>query len=239
MTSSGPPSAPAELLRALGVLAEPPEAGHARVAHALGLAPVPDGAAYAELFLFQLHPYASVYLDSEGMLGGDARERVAGFWRAVGRTPPAEPDHVSALLGLYAALLEEATDAVPAEKVMVRRSATALLHEHLAPWMLGYLERVGEAETADREVGALGLAAVELEVEVLLRQVLFEQGAADEERGAVLRGDLGEFARKGVDGGDELVVAPHPVVVFAAAASVSGASCTTTPARSSPPPWDA
>jgi sulfite exporter TauE/SafE len=36
------------------------------------------------------------------MLGGAARERVAGFWRAVGLVPPPEPDHLAALLGLAA-----------------------------------------------------------------------------------------------------------------------------------------
>ncbi|HKJ03774.1 MAG TPA: molecular chaperone TorD family protein [Longimicrobiales bacterium] len=142
MTSSGMQSAPAELFRALAVLAEPPVEGHARVAEALGLTSAPDGATYAELFLFQLHPYASVYLGAEGMLGGDARDRVAGFWRAVGRTPPAESDHLSALLGLYASLLDEAADAAPPQATLIRRSAAALLHEHLAPWMPLFLEGV-------------------------------------------------------------------------------------------------
>lgn len=149
MTPSGV-QAPVELLRALAVLAEPPETGHARVADALGLGPAPDGAAYADAFLFQFYPYASVYLGAEGMLGGDARDRIAGFWRAVGRNPPAEPDHVSALLGLYAALLDETADAGPsgdaeagaAERAMIRQSAVALLHEHLAPWLFTYLDRV-------------------------------------------------------------------------------------------------
>ena len=145
MTSDRVSSAPAELFRALAVLAEPPVPGHDRVVRALVLGPAPDGAAYADVFLFQFHPYASVHLGPEGMLGGDARERVAGLWRAVGRTPPAEPDHLSALLALYAALLDEAADAPPAEATMALRSATALLHEHLAPWVPAYLERVAEA----------------------------------------------------------------------------------------------
>ena len=144
MASSGA-TAPTELLRALAVLAEPPDASHAAVADALGLGVAPDGAAYADVFLFQFHPYASVYLGAEGMLGGDVRERVAGFWRAVGRTPPAEPDHLSALLALYAALLDEAADAVATpEGALARQSATALVQEHLAPWVLTYLDRMAE-----------------------------------------------------------------------------------------------
>ncbi len=92
--------------------------------------------------MFQLHPYASVHLGAEGMLGGDARERVAGFWRAVGRTPPKEPDHLVALLGLYAGLLDEASESSSARGALVFRSAQALLHEHLSPWLFAYLGRV-------------------------------------------------------------------------------------------------
>ena len=182
MTSARVPSGPGELLRALAVLGEPPVAGHDRIAQALRLGPAPDGTAYADVFLFQFHPYASVYLGAEGMLGGDARERVAGFWRAVGRTPPAEPDHLSALLALYAGLLDEAADAPPAEATMVRRSATALLHEHLAPWAPAYLERVTEAasgfyaawaalaaEALNRELAAAPMESLPVHLQVAPR----------------------------------------------------------------------
>ena len=101
------PEAPrAELLRGLAVFAEAPGPSHAALADALGIPGVPDAAAYSDVFLFQLYPYAPVHLGPEGMMGGEARDRVAGFWRAVGRTPPPEPDHLAALLGLYAALLD-------------------------------------------------------------------------------------------------------------------------------------
>lgn len=141
-----PGARPIELLRALAALAEPPAPEHAHLADALALGDPPDGAAYADLFLFGVHPYASVHLGPEGMLGGEARERVAGFWRAVGRTPPPEPDHLSALLALYAGLLDEARDAPAAESEVARLSARALLHEHLAPWVFAFLERAtGEA----------------------------------------------------------------------------------------------
>src|SRR6266705_1585212 len=91
-----------ELLRALGVLCEPPEPTHARIAEALCLPGRIDAADHTELFGFQLVPYASVYLGAEGMLGGEAADRVAGFWRALRLTPPPEPDHLAALLGTYA-----------------------------------------------------------------------------------------------------------------------------------------
>ena len=79
---------PIELLRALAVLCEPPAPEHARVAEVLGLVQTPDGADFAHTFLFQLHPYASVYLGPEGMLGGEARERVAGLARRGPGAPP-------------------------------------------------------------------------------------------------------------------------------------------------------
>lgn len=100
-----------ELLRALGALAEPPGPTQRRIAAALGLPGTLEAADHTELFVLQLYPYASVHLGAEGMLGGDARDRVAGFWRSLGVTPPAEPDHLTALLGLYAALVEREADA--------------------------------------------------------------------------------------------------------------------------------
>ena len=79
------------------------------------------------------------------MLGGEARDRVAGFWRALGLTPPAEPDHLAALLGLYAALAD-AEDAAPdpARRALCRVSRKALLWEHLLSWLPPYLAKVVE-----------------------------------------------------------------------------------------------
>jgi len=57
---AGPP--PAELLRALAALGEPPTAEHAGLARAVGLAGAPGPGEHTELFLLQLHPYASVHL---------------------------------------------------------------------------------------------------------------------------------------------------------------------------------
>jgi hypothetical protein len=77
------------------------------VADLLDLGPLPGEAEYTELFLFQLTPYASVYLGPEGMLGGEALDRIAGFWRALQQEPPVEPDHLAVMLGFYARLMEE------------------------------------------------------------------------------------------------------------------------------------
>src|ERR687884_105170 len=72
-----------ELFRALAVLSEPPTDEAVRLAEALELGPIPAASEYTELFVFQLYPYASVYLGAEGMIGGDAQtnmgQRAQGF----------------------------------------------------------------------------------------------------------------------------------------------------------------
>ncbi|HKP72992.1 MAG TPA: molecular chaperone TorD family protein [Pyrinomonadaceae bacterium] len=134
-----------ELFRALAVFAEPPTDAAARVADALGLGALPPSSEYTEVFVFQLYPYASVYLGAEGMLGGEARDRVAGFWRALGETPPPEPDHLSLMLALYAELARlEATEADDARRTGWRRARTAYLWEHLLSWLPVYLSKLAE-----------------------------------------------------------------------------------------------
>src|SRR5829696_8795920 len=121
-----------ELFRALGAFIEPPHDGTGALADALELGAVPDPADYTEVFVFQLYPYASVYLGAEGMLGGEARDRVAGFWRALGQLPPAEPDHLSVMLALYARLVEiEENEPDAARRAGWRGARKAFLWEHL------------------------------------------------------------------------------------------------------------
>lgn len=149
MVVSDPDSmTPVELLRGLAVLAEPPAREHRRLVDVLGLGAPPTAADYSDVFLFQLYPYASVHLGPEGMMGGEAQGRVTGFWRALGYDPPAEPDHLAALTGLYAALAERERDLDGAELRLARRSRFALLHEHLAPWVFHFLDRVIELAPA-------------------------------------------------------------------------------------------
>ena len=73
-----------ELFRALGSLIESPLPEHTRVAAALNLPALPTAAEHARVVVQQRYPYASVYLGAEGMLGGEARDRIAGFRRALG-----------------------------------------------------------------------------------------------------------------------------------------------------------
>jgi TorA maturation chaperone TorD len=134
-----------ELVRALATLVEPPAPDRRAVEDAIGLPRSPSAEEHTDLFVLQLPPYAWIYLGAEGMVGGEARDRVAGFWCALRLHPPAEPDHLSALLGLYATVSELAeAQAEPARRVLAERAAAALFWEHLASWLPVYLLRAGE-----------------------------------------------------------------------------------------------
>jgi TorA maturation chaperone TorD len=133
-----------ELLRALGALAEDAGPERQRIADALELGTL-DAAEHTELFAFALYPYASVYLGPEGMLGGEARDRIAGFWRALGLVPPEEPDHLATMLGLYAQLAERAANEDDARRrAALDNARAAFFWEHLASWLPVYL---GKART--------------------------------------------------------------------------------------------
>ena len=142
----------AELFRALGAVAGDPADARTACA-ALGL-PVPGNAEHTEVFVLNCPPYASVYLGAEGGLGGEAADRAAGFWRAIGVPPPAEPDHLTALLSLYARLGEApvagdgaAGPLAPATAGALARARQALFWEHLWPWLPGYLDAVDDLGT--------------------------------------------------------------------------------------------
>jgi DNA-binding transcriptional LysR family regulator len=141
-----------ELFRALGAVAGDPADARAACA-ALGL-PVPGNAEHTEVFVLNCPPYASVYLGAEGGLGGEAADRVAGFWRAIGVPPPAEPDHLTALLSLYARLGEApvagngaAGPLAPATAGALARARQALFWEHRWPWLPVYLDAVDDLRT--------------------------------------------------------------------------------------------
>lgn len=144
-----------DLFRALATLCEPPQPETGCIAAALGLPRAPTEAEYTEVFVFQLYPYASVYLGAEGMLGGEARDRIAGFWRALGETPPTDPDHLAVMLALYARLVELEQNATePPRRSALHRARTAFLWEHLLSWVPVYLLKL--LEIAPPVYGAWG-----------------------------------------------------------------------------------
>jgi TorA maturation chaperone TorD len=134
----------AELFRALGVQAETPGPEQSRLADLLGL-PGPAGADWTEAFVVQLVPHASIYVGADGMLGGEAADRVAGFWRALRLPVPAEPDHLAALLGLYASLVDaEHDEPANPQRTLCRQARAALLHEHLMSWLPAYTRAMAD-----------------------------------------------------------------------------------------------
>ncbi|HEY7013606.1 MAG TPA: molecular chaperone TorD family protein [Streptosporangiaceae bacterium] len=153
-----------ELLRAVGAVADSP-AGARTAGRALGL-PDLNGPQHADAFIMNCPPYASVYLGPDGALGGEGADRVAGFWRAIGVTPPAEPDHLTALLSLYASLGEAAAGTRrAATATALARARVALLWEHLWPWLPGYLDAVsGLGVPALTAWARLAAAAVTAEI---------------------------------------------------------------------------
>ncbi|HEX8097116.1 MAG TPA: molecular chaperone TorD family protein [Pyrinomonadaceae bacterium] len=154
-----------ELFRALAVLAEPPRDEVAQVAEALALGGLPDESEYTETFVFQLYPYASVYLGAQGMLGGEARDLIDGFWRALGQSPPAEADHLSVMLALYARLVELEDDGGSA-KQRWRHARKAFLWEHLLSWLPAFLVKLnGAGAPFYRKWGEVLTAALAAEAE--------------------------------------------------------------------------
>ena len=150
----------ADVFRALAVVCEEISPASTRVGAVLGFAGPPDAAAHTDLFCLELPPYASIHLGAEGMLGGEARHRIAGTWRALGFTPPAEPDHLAALLGLYAALVDAESHATdPARKVLRREARRAVLWEHLLTWVPGYAAACAVIGTSDYRIWAQALQA--------------------------------------------------------------------------------
>lgn len=137
-----------EIFRALAVIAEPPTKEAAPVAEALRLGVLPTADEYTELFIFQLYPYASVYLGAEGMMGGEARDAISGFWRALGEMPPAESDHLAVMLALYARLVEfEDGENESTHRASWRRARKAYLWEHLLSWLPVYLSKLTRLAT--------------------------------------------------------------------------------------------
>ncbi len=146
-----------ELLRALAVLAERPTTEHGRIADVLELSVPPTEDAWTRTFLLEFFPYGSVHLGPEGMLGGVARDRVAGMLRTLQATPPPEPDHLPVLLGAYVDLLDRSEGRADGRAA---HGALTLLHEHLLSWLPLWLARVEVLGAAPYDEWAALLAVV-------------------------------------------------------------------------------
>lgn len=133
-----------EVLRALAALAEPPGPESARLAELLALGDAPAEDDWSALFLFQLYPYASVYLDADGRIGGEARDRIAGFWRALGLSPPPECDHLASMLAFHAELDDRARAAAGDDRHRWLHVQRAFLWEHLLSWLPAFLTKLDQ-----------------------------------------------------------------------------------------------
>ena len=131
-----------ELLRSLATLAEPPAAETVRLAELLDLGPPPDPADHSDLFLMQMYPFASVYLDTSGQLGGEARDRILGFWRALAIETPDEADHLTVLLAYYARLKELSTTETSDNRTRWDHARQAFLKEHILSWLPFFLDKL-------------------------------------------------------------------------------------------------
>ena len=185
-----------ELLRALGAVPDSPAAARG-VGSALGLDPVSD-AEHTDAFVLNCPPYAAIYLGPQGAIGGEGADRVAGFWRAIGIAPPAEPDHLAALLGLYAHL-GEATDGArrPATAAVLAQARAALFWEHLWPWLPAYLDAVTDLAvpslTGWADLARRALAAESGDLPPCRRRPLALREAPPGARRATGPGDLAEL----------------------------------------------
>jgi hypothetical protein len=135
-----------ELLRGLAAVALSPPPGCAPAARGLGLA-VPSAREHTAVFVLGAPAHAAIHLGPEGMLGGEALDRVAGFWRVLGLTPPADADHLGTLLLLLAELGDAVARARSARTAeALRRARSALVREHLWSWAPGYLSAVSQLD---------------------------------------------------------------------------------------------
>lgn len=128
----------AELFRAIAVGSETPGPSHSALWESLELGDPPRPSDHTELFVLQLPAHAALYLGPEGMLGGEAADRVAGFWRALSIDPPPEADHLAAILGLYAATIDAGNPDSPDDGPPLGRLGRvrcSLVWEHLLSWV--------------------------------------------------------------------------------------------------------
>lgn len=131
-----------ELFRALGAALTTPPPDNRPVLDALGL-PAQSGADHTAVFVLSAPPHAAIHLGPEGKLGGTGLDRVAGFWRVLGLTPPENADHLGVLLMLYAELGDaEHHTRSEITRHTIAHTRRALFVEHLISWAPAYLAAV-------------------------------------------------------------------------------------------------
>ncbi len=115
------------------------------MASLLGLGDVPSREEQLRVVETERFPFASVYLNPSGMAGGEARDRIAGFARALGaRARIGEnednADHLARILGLWAWITEwRAKEPDRALQRLLDEARRTLIAEHVLTWTPAYL----------------------------------------------------------------------------------------------------
>lgn len=169
-------ASPTELMRALGAICESQAPGEALV-EALGLDAL-SASAHTELFLWQLLPHASVYLSPDGMLGGEVAARIGDLWQMLGGTPPADPDHLAALMGLYSNLLDlSEAESLPKATAAIKKASSVVLWNYILTWVPPYLAKASQiAQGGYKDWANLFLEVLASEAEDSVPMPTFSEG---------------------------------------------------------------
>ncbi len=126
-----------------------------------------EAARYQRFIGFNVLPYASVYLEADGQLGGEVSRGVLRHYADAGFTPPADapaPDHVSAELGFLAYLTHGLVGAMEQEPgVAAERWQEALrrfIDAHALCWMPAFV--LALRRQGDERYGILADTLLEL-----------------------------------------------------------------------------
>ncbi|NNN14072.1 MAG: hypothetical protein HKL81_10050 [Acidimicrobiaceae bacterium] len=107
------------------------------------------------LLVSELPPFASIYLSLDGNIGGESQAEIAGFYRAISVKVPPNPDYLSSLLYLLGQIIKKEAEVVDGETARSRAIEIAkltLLRQHIAPWLVPYLQRAEQIAGADASV---------------------------------------------------------------------------------------
>ena len=109
-------------------------------------------AVHYDLFSFQLHPYASLFLDADGLSGGPAADQISAAYRTADFNAAADaaPDHLGQTLLFLAHLAElEADSWQRGDAAVAQQQQTAqgqFLRRHLLPWLFPVVTAVRQQQ---------------------------------------------------------------------------------------------
>lgn len=137
-------------------------------------------AAHQNLFGFNLFPFASLFLTSDGLLGGDVTEQVVGHYQRGGfavDSRAASPDHVGHelqyLAFLAAAEADSWRDGLPLQATRAQQHQRDFLQAHLLYWLLPLVTAVSAIAPA-----TFYAALADLTLQLVLEQ--YEQLCANQ-----------------------------------------------------------